>query len=124
MSALSEIAEAVEAKDVIIGIKGSYKDAVNAVKANLGSFKNMRIGLLPEIYPAGDEVVLIYETTGRVVPPGTIPISVGVTVFNVETALNVYNAIHHVGPVYTSCRRSKKSGYVKGPVRDDKCRAD
>ena len=114
MSALAEIAEAVEAKDIIIGIKGSYKEAVNAVKANLDSFRNMRIGLLPEIYPAGDEVVLIYETTGRVVPPGTIPISVGVTVFNVETALNVYNAIHNVGPVYT--KYVTVAGEVKNPV--------
>ena len=48
---------------------------------------------MPEVYPAGDEVVTIYETTGRVVPPGKLPISVGVTVFNVETMLNAYYAI-------------------------------
>ena len=45
---------------------------------------------------AGDEVITIYEATGRVVPPGSIPISVGVTVFNVETALNIYNALYYL----------------------------
>jgi Na+-translocating ferredoxin:NAD+ oxidoreductase RnfC subunit len=48
---------------------------------------------LPEVYPAGDEVVTIYETTGRVVAPGKLPISIGVIVYNVETMLNAYNAI-------------------------------
>ncbi len=31
----------------------------------------------------GDEVVLIYEATGRVVRPGGLPIEQGVAVFNV-----------------------------------------
>ncbi len=99
MSTLDLIAKAVGANQVYIGIKGSYTKAVEAVKSNLSSFKNMDISILPEIYPAGDEVILIYETTKRVVPPGSIPISVGVTVFNVETILNVYNAIHNQEPV-------------------------
>lgn len=99
MSALTEIAEAVEANDIIIAVKGSYTEAVNAVKVYLDSFKKIRICILPEIYPAGDEVVTIFEATNRIVQPGNIPISVGVTVFNVETVLNVYNAIEHTLPV-------------------------
>ena len=51
------------------------------------------ISLLPEIYPSGDEIVTIYETTGRIVKPGKLPISEGVIVFNVETMLNAANAI-------------------------------
>lgn len=99
MSALTVIADAVEADRIIIALKGSYKEQIDAVKMYLDSFKKVELGLLPEIYPAGDEVVTIYETTKRVVPPGNIPISVGVTVFNVETILNVYNAITEKMPV-------------------------
>ena len=40
---------------------------------------------MDEVYPAGDEVVLIYEVTGKVVRPGGLPIESGVAVFNVET---------------------------------------
>ena len=114
VSTLELIADAVDAKDVIIGIKPSYKKAVMAIEAVLPSFKKTKIGLLPEIYPAGDEVVLIYETTKRVVPPGNIPITVGVTVFNVESILNVYNAIHNDEPVTT--KYITVTGEVKNPV--------
>lgn len=93
MTALTVVAEAVGAKQVIIAIKPSYKKAVEAVKAQLEDFNMISIGYLPEVYPAGDEVVTIYETTGRVVPPGKLPISVGVTVYNVETMLNAYYAL-------------------------------
>ena len=66
---------------------------LDIVKFYLPEFKNTTISLLPEIYPAGDEIVTIYETTGRIVKPGNLPISVGVTVYNVETMLNAYYAI-------------------------------
>ncbi len=51
------------------------------------------IHLLDEVYPMGDEVVLIYEATVRVVRPGGLPIEQGVIVFNVETIYNVYQAV-------------------------------
>ncbi len=93
MMALDEVANAVGAERVIIAVKPSYKNAVEAVKANLADFSNMSIGFLPEAYPSGDEVVTIYETTGRVVEAGKIPITVGVIVYNVETMFNAYNII-------------------------------
>ncbi len=99
LSTLDMIAEAVGANDVIIAIKASYSEAVNAINENLEFFSKIKIKFLPEVYPAGDEVIAIYETTGRVVPPGNIPISVGVTVFNVETVYNAYNAITNNSPV-------------------------
>ena len=114
LSTLTLIADAVEANDVIIAVKGSYRGAIDAVNANLSSFPKVRIGLLPEIYPAGDEVVTIYETTGRVVPPGSIPITVGVTVFNVETILNVYHGIHNNSPVVY--KYITVAGEVKNPI--------
>ncbi len=89
LSALDLIAKTVGAKDVYIGIKPSYRRAFAAVEEQLDSFPNMKICPLPEVYPAGDEVVLIYEATKRVVPAGGLPIEVGVTVFNVETLYNL-----------------------------------
>ena len=99
LSALEIICEATGAKDVIIALKKTYKDAINAVNSVLDKFNNFSVSYLPEVYPAGDEVVTIYETTGRIVPPGKLPIAVGVTVFNVETMLNIYNAITSDTPV-------------------------
>lgn len=118
--ALSVIAETVEASKVIIAVKPAYKEAIAAVNKIIKNYKNTEIGLLPEIYPAGDEVVTIYETTGRVVPPGKIPISVGVTVFNVETALNVARALKEEAPVtykyITICGEVKNPVTLKAPM--------
>ena len=114
MSTLDVIAKAVEAQRVLIAVKGSYRKAVEAVEANLSAFPNMELSLLPEIYPAGDEVILIYETTKRVVPPGSIPITVGVTVFNVETILNVHNALQNQRPVTE--KYITIAGEVKNPI--------
>lgn len=118
--ALSVIAETVEASKVIIAVKPAYKEAIGAVNKIIKNYKNTEIGLLPEIYPAGDEVVTIYETTGRVVPPGKIPISVGVTVFNVETALNVARALKEQAPVtykyITVCGEVKNPVTLKAPL--------
>ncbi len=44
---------------------------------------------LPDVYPMGDEISLIYQATGRVVRPGNLPITAGVIVYNVETMYNV-----------------------------------
>lgn len=114
LTALSEVAESVQANRIIIAIKPSYRGAVEAVKSCIKNFNKCEIGFLPEAYPAGDEVVAIYETTGRVVKPGQIPISVGVIVFNVETMLNAYNAITSGKPV--TSKYISVMGEVKNPV--------
>ena len=55
--------------------------------------------VLPDVYPMGDEISLIYEATGRVVKPGNLPITAGVIVFNVETLYNVAQAVKLGKPV-------------------------
>lgn len=114
MSTLSEIADAVEAKKVIIAVKEAYIRTVEAVEANLDTFKKIHLKLLQEVYPMGDEVVLIYETTGKKVLPGSIPIEAGITVFNVETVYNIYKAVAYKEPV--SMKYLTIAGEVHNPV--------
>lgn len=99
VSTLSLLTDSIGADQFIIAVKGSYTGAVEAVKNALAEHKNGKIKLLREIYPAGDEVITIHECTGRVVPPGSIPIEVGCIVYNVETVLNMYYAINGGTPV-------------------------
>ena len=113
LTALEWIREAVEAEQVIIAVKSSYKGAIAAVNSHLNQFKRTKIGILPEIYPAGDEVVTIYETTGRVVNPGALPISVGCIVYNVETIYNAYRAWKEGAPV--THKYITVAGEVKNP---------
>lgn len=114
LSTLSLMAEAVEAENIVIGVKEAYHETIEALQANLSLFPMVSLGLLPEMYPAGDEVVLIYETTGKVVPPGSIPIQVGVAVFNVETVYNLSQAIQNNLPV--TKKYITVTGEVKHPV--------
>jgi Na+-translocating ferredoxin:NAD+ oxidoreductase RnfC subunit len=80
--------EAVGAKDGVIGIKGKKKNAVEAVtQACQGS--PVRVQLLGDYYPAGDEYDLVFNVTQRLIPPGGIPLNVGVVVNNVETFVNI-----------------------------------
>jgi Na+-translocating ferredoxin:NAD+ oxidoreductase RnfC subunit len=99
MHAFQLVADTVGAKEAVIGVKKSYVQTVKALQQHIGEFPNMRIHLLDEAYPMGDEVVLIYEATGRVVRPGRLPIEQGVAVFNVETIYNVSRAIEKQKPV-------------------------
>ncbi len=54
---------------------------------------------LPDVYPMGDEISMIYEATGRLVRPGALPITVGVIVMNAETVYNVSRAVESGAPV-------------------------
>ncbi len=85
----------VGAKKAIIGIKGKHHDVIDLLNERisaLGVGDYVEVGILPDVYPAGDEQVLVYQLTGRVVPETGIPIMVGCVVMNSETALNVYKA--------------------------------
>ncbi len=44
-------------------------------------------------YPAGDEFVLVYEATGRLVPETGLPLHVGCLVQNVQTLFNIARAV-------------------------------
>ncbi len=94
-------------------IKKTYGETLEAVEEYIDSYKNMTIARLPEIYPAGDEVITIYESTGKLVEPGKLPITQGVIVFNVETMLNTYYAIKENIPV--SYKYLTVAGEVKNP---------
>ncbi|MCB1125709.1 MAG: 4Fe-4S dicluster domain-containing protein [Verrucomicrobiae bacterium] len=80
--------EAVGAKDGVIGVKAKKKGAVAAVQAACEGSR-VRVQLLGDYYPAGDEYDLVYTVTGRLIPPAGIPLNVGVVVCNVETLANV-----------------------------------
>lgn len=80
----------VGAGRAVIGIKEKYHDVIDLVAGRLPA--NMEVAPLRDAYPAGDEMILVYDVLGRVVPPGGIPLSVGTVVMNVETAMNVAHA--------------------------------
>ena len=108
------IGQTVGANEMIIGIKRSYTKTIDALNECINDYSGVRLGLLDEVYPAGDEVVLIYEVTGKIVKAGGLPIQSGVAVFNVETVYNVYNALNKKTPVID--KLVSVVGEVKNPI--------
>ena len=70
------------------GIKEKNGAAVEAIRGQVKS-KPIELVLLGDFYPSGDEYELVYSATGRLIPPGGIPLNVGSVVNNVETLYNV-----------------------------------
>ncbi len=99
VEALNLLCDVMDAKEAIIGIKSKNMHLLDS--GIVASLKRSRIKIkeIPDVYPAGDEVVLTYETTGKIIPEGAIPVMVGVMVINVETVYNIYKAVNESEPV-------------------------
>ncbi len=82
---------------------GNVPQALLAIKAHTAKrlsladgeklSERIKVKILPDVYPIGDEIALIYEACGRLVKPGKLPITEKVMVFNVETVYNVAKAV-------------------------------
>lgn len=89
---LEAVRRAVGAREARVAIKAKHEEAVAAAEAAVAAYPALKVVPLGDFYPAGDEFVLVYETTGRLVPQGGIPLQVGVVVLNVETLWNLVEA--------------------------------
>ncbi|MGB2823553.1 MAG: electron transport complex protein RnfC, partial [Phycisphaerae bacterium] len=98
LGGLAAAVQLVGAERGIVGVKAKYADVIDKLRGRLAA--NMDVAPLRDVYPAGDELILVYDVLRRVVPPGGIPLHVGAVVMNVETALNVARAVD--GPVTTT----------------------
>lgn len=99
LEGLKIVKEHVGAKFGVIALKEKYKEAISSLESILGEYDGISLYKLKNFYPAGDEQVIVYEVTGRIVPEGGIPLNVGAIVSNVETIVNLYNAYYNDTPV-------------------------
>ena len=90
---LNVLIDVMKADEAIIGIKGKNMHLLDKKILESINGTKVKVKEIPDIYPAGDEVVLTYETTGKIIPEGSIPVMVGVMVINVETVYNIHKAL-------------------------------
>jgi Na+-translocating ferredoxin:NAD+ oxidoreductase RnfC subunit len=102
--------EWLSAKTTIVGIKSKNKDEIEALKKSLPG--RTKIHLMKDVYPAGDEFVLVYEATGKLIPPGGLPLEIGCVVSNVET---LYNICQSVNDIPVTEKFITVAGAVKSP---------
>lgn len=96
---LDEVRETLGAKEAVIGIKKEHVRTIAILDEVVREYPKVRICAVRSAYPMGDEVILIYEATGRVIKPGGLPIDENVIVYNAETMFNMYEAVHEGLPV-------------------------
>jgi Na+-translocating ferredoxin:NAD+ oxidoreductase RnfC subunit len=90
--------ELTGASEVTIAIKRKNADLERRFNILLKKY-NFKLFIYNDVYPAGDEYVLVYEITGMRIPPGGIPLQVGCVVDNVETIVNIAHAVENDKPV-------------------------
>ncbi len=85
---LDLLIESTSAKKGFFGIKEKNEKAITTISKNLNG--KVELTKLGDYYPSGDEFELVYEATGRLIPPAGIPLDIGCVVNNVETLYNIF----------------------------------
>ncbi|MBQ8719145.1 MAG: 4Fe-4S dicluster domain-containing protein, partial [Clostridia bacterium] len=98
LSGIRTVMDAASISTALVGVKAS-KGKLLHWSHGQELAPGIKVSLLPDVYPMGDEINLIYQATGRVVPPGKLPITVGVIVMNLETVYNIHLACYENRPV-------------------------
>jgi Na+-translocating ferredoxin:NAD+ oxidoreductase RnfC subunit len=91
-------AQSMEASACLLCLKESNAQRLG-LRQGMEIVEGVKAQLVCDTYPVGDELILLYEALGRVVPPGQLPSSVGAVVVNAETALNIHSALENDSPV-------------------------
>ncbi len=76
----------LEIPKAIIGVETDKPEAISKLTKMLATQPDITVKGLKSSYPQGAEKMLIYSLTGRIVPEGGLPSSVGCIVMNVSTA--------------------------------------
>jgi Na+-translocating ferredoxin:NAD+ oxidoreductase RnfC subunit len=79
----------------VLALKEDYHAARAALEQAVYVLKegaHLSLCLMESRYPAGDEFVLVYQATGRLVPETGLPLHVGCVVQNVQTLFNISRA--------------------------------
>ena len=78
---------------ILIGIEDNKPEAIKALKKATQSIDKIKVCVLPVIYPTGGEKQLIQVLTGKEVPSGTLPSTLGIVMQNIATCFAVADAI-------------------------------
>ncbi len=93
--------EITKANKGYIAIKPKNKDALISLSKEIKDIETIEIKYMPDLYPSGDERVIIKEILGVKLEPGELPSAANSLVLNAETIKNIVWAIEDRRPVIT-----------------------
>ena len=96
---LKYMVEITGAKIGYVAIKTKYRKALLAIGKACKDEPLVEVKILPDMYPAGDERVIIREVLNQVLEIGQLPLEANATVTNVETVKRVVEAIEDDKPL-------------------------
>jgi len=85
MTGINILMEMLGVDNVWIGIEDNKPQAIKELTHLAATSDKINVVTLKSRYPQGAEKMLIYSVTGRKVPPGKLPMDVGVVVMNVNS---------------------------------------
>lgn len=98
---LKYMLDITKADKAYIAVKPKYKKAIVALGKACKDEPNIELKYLPDMYPAGDERVIIRELLDVTLVPGQLPIEAKAVVSNVETVKRIVEAIEDRKPFIT-----------------------
>ena len=101
--ALSALIKYLGLKRIIIAVESKNSRAIESMKAFAEKIDVAEVKVLPSVYPQGGEKVLIYHSTGKVVPTGKLPIDVGCVVCNCTTIASIGAYLKTGMPLVEKC---------------------
>ncbi len=112
---ISILEKYISADEIVIGIEKNKAECIEKMKALFKDDAKVRIEILPETYPQGAEKILIYNTTGLIVPEGGLPSDAGCLVMNVTTAAFIAKYLETGMPLVEKCITVDGSA-IKNPM--------
>jgi len=93
VAGLKLLMKAIGLNQAIIAIEANKPEAIAALRDKVAKEPGISLKVVKVKYPQGAEKQLINALTGREVPPGGLPMDVGVAINNVGTAVAVADAV-------------------------------
>ena len=86
------LAHLLQPREILLAIEDNKPLSIEAMRrATAGT--GIEVVVVPTLYPSGGERQLIQILTGQEVPSGKLPVDLGITCQNVDTAGSIYRAI-------------------------------
>ena len=93
----------LDVKRFIIGVEANKPEAIEKARGYAGKTDGVEVHVLPSVYPQGGEKVLVYNTLGRLIPKGGLPLDAGAVVINVTTLAFIARYIKTGMPLVEKC---------------------
>ena len=105
----------LSAEEYVFGIEKNKPECIAKMKEIFASDPAVRVEALPSTYPQGAEKILIYNTTGLIVPEGGLPADVGCVVMNVTSLAFLAKYVQTGMPLVEKCVTVDGSA-IKNPM--------